>query len=508
MAVEGDWVVAVGNESDVAEFRDGASVYDLEGRLLTPGFTDAHVHPHHGGENLLGCNLLDASDAAESLEIIRRYLADHPGNGWVTGGGWSQDWFPNACPSAAALDEVAGGRPVYLGNRDGHGTWVNSAALALAGVSAATPDPSDGRIERLEDGSPQGTLHEGAMDLVQAIVPDPTPEETRAALARGQQHLLEHGITGWMDAWVDGPLHAAYRSLAAADGLVGSVVGALWWDRSGSVDQIERLELLRHEGVGRYRPTAVKLMLDGVVENFTASMLEPYEQVGGEGIDMIEPERLGEIVTRLDATGFQVHFHAIGDRAVRNALGAVEAARIANGWSGLRHSIAHLQVIHPEDLPRFHRLGVIANIQPFWACEDGYQAELTQPYLGPQRTSWQYPFASLARHGATLVGGSDWPVSTCDVFAQVQVATTRLPLEGEHEPLIPSEAIDPVTALAAFTAGSAWHNGDERRGTLARGNVADLVVVDHDPFIDGTFGEASVESVMADGEWVLGKEAR
>lgn len=509
VAVEGERIVAVGDERDVAEYVAGAEVVDLEGRLLTPGFTDAHVHPHHGGAKLLTCNLLDATDLDEARRVIADYAGRHADREWVTGGGWSQDWFPDACPPAALLDDLVPDRPAFLTNRDGHGGWANSVALARAGVTAATTDPDDGRIERLHDGSPQGTLHEGAMALIEAAMPTETDDEVEAALARGQQHLLEFGITGWMDAWVEEPLHRAYRRLAERGDLVGSVVGALWWDRSLGLDQIDRLEEWRAQAAPGYRPHAVKLMLDGVVENFTAAMLEPYDIVGGTGIDMIEPDDVKQAVARLDAAGFQCHFHTIGDAAVRNALDAVEAARIENGWSGRRHSISHIQVVHPTDIPRFHRLGVVANAQPFWACEDGYQAGLTQPYLGRERSGWQYPFGSLVRAGAMLAGGSDWSVSTCDVMAQVHVATTRLPVgDTEYEPLGPEERIDPVTALAAYTAGSAWHNHDDRiRGTVSVGNVADLVVLDRDPFVGGSFDETHVDMVLARGRVVHRKEA-
>lgn len=503
VAVEDDRIVAVGNEHDVAPWLPGADVVDLAGRLLAPGFTDAHVHPHHGGEKLLGCNLLDAEGSADALRLIAEYATGHPDEEWITGGGWSQDWFANASPSAASLDAVVSDRPVFLGNRDGHGAWANSAALAGAGIGPDTPDPSDGRIERLPDGSPQGTLHEGAAHLVERVMPTPTASDVEAALLAGQAHLLAHGVTGWMDAWVEEPLHDAYRAVAGRGELVGSVVAALWWDRQLGLEQVDRLQEWRSQDVPGYRPTAVKLMLDGVIENFTAAMLEPYEVVGGTGIDMVDPAELGEIVTRLDALGFQCHFHAIGDAAVRRGLDAVEAARGANGWSDLRHSISHVQVVHPDDIPRFHRLGVVANIQPLWACEDGYQAELTRPYLGEERSGWQYPFGSLLARGATLVGGSDWSVSTCDVMDQAHVAVTRQPAHDDsYPPMTPEQRIDPVTALVAYTAASAWHNHDSDRGSLAVGARADLVVMDRDPFVTGRLDEADVALVMAAGDWV------
>ncbi|CAN5770253.1 amidohydrolase [soil metagenome] len=502
VAVENGTIVAVGHESDVSEFVPGAEVIDLEGRLLTPGFTDAHVHPHHGGRTLLSCNLLEANDADDALDVIRAYAAQHPGDDWITGGGWSQGWFTGACPSAAMLDAVIADRPVFLVNSDGHGAWANSVALSNAGVMASTEDPADGRIERLEDGSPQGTLHEGAMDLVEAAVPVPTAEDVEAALLAGQRHLLSFGITGWQDAWVEPALHAAYQAVAGRGELIGRVVGALWWDRSGDLAQLETIEGWRAGAAPRYQPTTVKMMLDGVLENFTGSMLEPYHQVGGTGIDMIDPRRLDEYVAAVDAAGFQIHFHVIGDAAVRHALDAVEAARMSNGWSDLRHGLSHIQIVHPDDIARFHRLGVAAVFQPLWASY--YDEHLTEPFLGEDRFSWQYPFGSLVASGATLVGGSDWSVSTCDVMHQIEVATTRRPVsDRQMKPLNPAEAIDPVTGLAAYTAGSAWFNHQEnQRGTIAVGKVADLVVLDRDPFVDGPLGDALVDMTFVDGRLV------
>ncbi len=509
VAVSGGRIVAVGNEAEMTPHLGHSEVIDLAGRLLTPGFTDAHVHPAHGGEKLMGCNLLEANGAEEAVEIVARYARRHPEKEWIKGGGWSQDWFARGCPSASVLDDAVGDRLVTLVNRDGHGAWVSSAALRAARVTASTPDPPDGRIERLEDGSPQGTLHEGAMSLVEPAMPPVTVAELDEALLAGQAHLLSLGITGWFDASVDEALHRAYRRLAERGDLLGSVEGALLWDHRLGMEQIERLEEWRHQPAPGYRPHSVKLVLDGVFENHTAVMLDPYEKVGGHGIAMIDPDLLNEIVPALDAAGFRCHFHAIGDGAVRNALAAVEMARIRNGWTSLRHSICHLQVIHPDDLPRFHRLGVTANIQPVWACEDGYQEELTLPFLGTTRAAWQYQFASLLRAGATLVGGSDWSVSTCDVMEQVEVATTRIPVHDRSlEPLDSAERLDPVTALAAFTAGSAWHNHEEgRRGSIAVGNVSDLAVMDRDPFADGPFAEASVDLVMTGSGWAAGREA-
>ena len=253
-------------------------------------------------------------------------------------------------------------------------------------------------------------------------------------------------------------------------------------------------------------------MLDGVAENFTAAMLEPYLTEEGRpsersGIDFIDPVKLRAYVAALDAAGFQCHFHAIGDRAVRSALDAVGAARGANGWSDLRHHVAHIQVIHPDDLPRFRRFGVAANAQPLWAQHEEYQRDLTIPYLGEPRWRWQYPFASLVRNGVTLAFGSDWSVSTADPWKILEVAVRRIdPGNRGADPFLPDERLDLPTALAAATAGSAWVNHlDQETGTIEAGKFADLVVADRDPFeVMDAIGDTRTAATLIEGEVVAG----
>jgi predicted amidohydrolase YtcJ len=503
--VTGDRITGVGSERDLAgRIGRDTDVIDLGGRMVVPGFGDAHVHPLHGGLNLLRCDLHDAEGAEHAAGVISSYASDNPDLPWVVGGGWKYEWYERGCPSAEDLDRLVGSRPTFLSVADGHSGWANRAALALAGIDASTPDPPDGRIERNPDGSPQGTLHEGAMDLVERHLPPDTPADLERGLLAGIDRLVSLGITNWQDAIVEPHLHALYRDLAARGDLPTAVRGALWWERDGGLDQVEAFVARRDEAVGGYLPGAVKLMLDGVCENFTASMLEPYldehaRPGTNHGIDMIDPERLGEIVTRLDALGFQCHFHAIGDAAVRHALDSVEAARRANGWADLRHTIAHLQVVHPEDLPRFRRLGVVANLQPLWAQAEPAMTELTIPFLGDPRAGWQYPFGSLLRSGAPLAIGSDWPVSTADVPDQLDVAVTRAGPD-RSDPFLPEERLDLVSALSAATEGSAHVNHlDDRRGRISTGSVADLVVLDRDPFEADRVADTLVDLTILGG---------
>jgi predicted amidohydrolase YtcJ len=501
-----------------------ADVVDLAGGTLLPGFIDAHVHPVFAGDQLRRCDLTGGTTQSEYLELIRAYVRQHGGAGWVSGGGWSMDAFPGGIPTAALLDAVVPDRPVYLTNRDGHGAWVNSLALRLAGIGAETLDPADGRIERNASGNPIGMLQEGAAGLVSRLLPVASDEDWYAALLAGQSHLLSFGITGWQDAIVGDthgsgdPLHAYLR--AAQEGsLLSNVVGALWWDRDRGLEQLRELLTRRSSGRGgRFRPTSVKMMLDGVAENHTAAMLEPYLDSAGcptdlDGLDFIDPGRLAEYVTALDNEGFQVHFHALGDRAVRLALDAVAAARRANGDTGNRHHLAHLQVVHPDDVGRFAELSATANIQPLWAAHEPQMDELTIPFLGERRASWQYPFRSLQAAGATLCAGSDWPVSSPDPLLGAHVAVTRTapaPHGADRPgPFLPEQRIDLASILAAYTSGSARVNGlDTVTGAVQPGLDADFAVVDADlgQIADHEIGGAAVCQTWIRGQLVYDGE--
>jgi predicted amidohydrolase YtcJ len=496
---------------------------DLGGRMLLPGFQDAHVHPPSSGYEMLHCNLSEAYSLPEYERIVREYAAAHPDDAWIVGAGWSMDVFPSGNPPKEPLDRVVADRPVRLWSRDGHSVWVNSRALEIAGVSRHAPDPVDGWIVRDEDGEPAGTLHEGAFELVERFVPEPSTEDRIDGLRTAQTYLHSLGITAWQDAIVGGydPTFDTYVSFASSGELTARVVGALWWDRHRGIEQVQDLIALRERGLaGRFRATSVKIMQDGVIENLTAAVLEPYldadgRTTGNRGKSFVDPEELTSAVTRLDAEGFQVHVHAIGERAVREALDAFEAARAANGPNDHRHHIAHIQVIHPDDIPRFRELGVIANAQPLWAVNEGQMLHLTIPFLGPERSAWQYPFGSLVRSGAVLAMGSDWSVSSANPMWEMHVAVNRTAPSayeyggGTGEPFLPDERIDLPTALAGFTINSAYVNHlDQLTGSIEVGKRADLAVLDRDLFAHPVeeIADASVMLTFVDGERVYDAE--
>ncbi|WP_420037017.1 amidohydrolase [Streptomyces sp. cg28] len=520
VAVRGERVVAVGHDEVRELIGPRTEVVDLAGRLLIPGFQDAHAHPVGGGLEMGQCDLSGATTLAEYRQTIAAYAKANPGAEWITGGGWAMEAFPGGLPTVAELDVLVADRPVYLVNRDHHGAWVNSLALERAGLDARTPDPSDGRIERNPDGSPTGMLQEGAANLVGRLVPTVTREERVAGLLRAQELLHSLGVTAWQDALLGDHANLtdptdAYLACADDGSLTARVVGALWWDRARGTEQIEELMARRAAGTrGRFRSTTVKIMQDGVAENGTAALLGPYLDGCGcvsdnSGISFVPPEDLKKYVTELDAHGFQVHFHALGDRAVREALDAVEAARRANGRTDTRPHLAHLQVVHPDDIGRFRALGATANLQPLWAAHEPQMDELTIPFLGAERAGWQYPFGALLRSGATLAAGSDWPVSSPDPLQGIHVAVNRVaPDAPDGTPVfLPEERIGLLDALTAYTAGSAYANHlDHETGTIAKGFLADLVILDRDPFAGPPeeIGATRVEQTFVGGQRVFG----
>ena len=524
LVIRGDRIVAVGGDAEVQPHLSGADeVVDLGGRLVTPGFVDAHVHPVVGGLERIRCDLTGGETLAAYVETIGRYAA-LPDRLWILGGGWAMSAFPDGRPDRAVLDDLVPDRPVFLPNRDHHSAWVNSRVLHLAGIDRTTPDPADGRIEQDADGEPTGLLHEGAMALVERLVPADTLADLTAGLREAQSYLHSLGVTGWQDAMVHhlaaDSIHRCYLAAQDAGWLTARVAGALWWER-GDHDvpaQVALLAARREEaaqaagttaGGGRYALPHVKVMQDGVVETFTAALLEPYhgrcDHGDDAGLSFLEPELLREVVTALDGAGFGVHFHALGDRAVRDVLDAVAVAQAANGTADRRHHLAHLQVVHPDDRPRFRALGVAANAQALWACHEPQMDELTIPFLGAERAGGQYPFGDLHRDGATLVMGSDWPVSTPDPWPAIHTAVHRIDhaAPAGTPPLGPDQAVPLGVALAAYTAGSAWVTRlDDRVGALRPGLEADVVVHDRNPFETGDPGSTSVLRTYVAGDLV------
>jgi predicted amidohydrolase YtcJ len=514
VAIDRGRITAVGSRAVVEPMVGSRTrVIRLQGETLLPGFQDAHIHPVQGELTAMRCDL-NAVQADRFAEVVAGYAANHPERDWIIGAGWSVTDFPDAAPHRSALDTLVPDRPVFLWSRDGHSAWVNSRALELAGFSATTPDPPGGRIVRDADGTPSGTLREGAIPLVEELAPPPSQAEHAAALVAAQRRLHALGITAWQDASVYDPDACArqldaYRSAAEAGSLQARVAAALFWDPRRGVDQVAGfLEQAEATSVGRLRTRTVKIWVDGVVEGLTAAMLDPFLGEEGRvthnrGMALVPPRPLREAVVALDAAGLQVHLHAIGDAAVRSALDAIEAAQRANGPNDLRHHLAHIQVIHPDDLPRFAAVGATATMQPLWARHEPTMDDRTIPFLGPERTGQQYPFASLLRHGARLAGGSDWPVTSADPLLEMEVAMTRVD-HGARQgaSFLPKERLTLDQALAAFTIGSAHVSHlDAETGSIEVGKLADLALLDRNlrAADAAPLGDARVQATWVEG---------
>lgn len=471
---------------------------DLAGATVLPAFRDGHVHVLEGGTESLACDLTDAADVTEVLERVRRYAEATDDAAWLLGYSYPPEVLPGGVGRAVDLDRVVDHRPVALWSGDHHMAWCNTRALQAAGIGAATPDPPRGTIVRDADGAPTGLLLEAAMDLLAPHLPAWTADHMQRGLRLGLQRLAAAGITFAQEAAATPDRVAVYGAVADAGDLTADLDLALRVDPARWRDQVDEFGSIRADVAGaaaghaardpdggRLTAGTVKLFLDGVIEGGTGSLLEPYADApDSHGIANWELRELVAAAIALDAAGFELHMHAIGDAAVRMALDTVAAVRRANGPRERRAVVAHTHLVHPTDLPRFRQLGVVANLEPLWAQRNGVMTELTEPRLGPERSTWQYPIGSLVRDGAHVSFGSDWPVSSVVPLEGIAVATTRQTAAGDPPAgWLPGERVDLVTALRAYTVGTAHQAGAPAGvGTLAVGAPADLLVVDGDPF--------------------------
>ncbi len=488
VALAGGKIIFVGKASEAEKYlADKTKVLDLAGKMVLPGFQDSHVHLVSGGVELGQCDLNELQTEEEILARVRAYAEANPAKDWILGGGWALPVFPQANPRKELLDAVVSSRPVFLSAADGHSAWVNSRALELAGITAETPDPEDGRIERHpQTNEPTGTLREAAMGIVSRLIPEPSADEYLDGLRAGMALANRFGITSIIEASADDPILDAYSALDRNGELTVRVLASIYVDPGKGPAQVEELVRKRERYRGRIlKATASKIFADGVIESHTAALLEPYlDRPGDPGKPILEAEEFNRLAAALDEAGFQIHVHAIGDKAVRMTLDALAAARKANGPRDGRHHIAHLELIDPGDVPRFHGLGVAANFQALWAYPDTYITQLTEPILGPERSGRLYPIGSVVRSGGLFAGGSDWSVSSLNPLDAIQVAVTRRDPEAPAGPAwLPEELVDLPTAVAAYTRVGAYLSFEEKtRGSIQRGKDADLIVLDRNIF--------------------------
>jgi predicted amidohydrolase YtcJ len=507
IAIDARRIVALGSDEEISHAFRGQVDVDLKGQMVLPGFHDAHMHPVHGGIELAQCNLTDL----DSIEAITKKVGecdkDSPGSGWLIGAGWNLSLFPQANPSKELLDAISTERPIFLGGADGHSSWANSKALTLAGIERETPNPHNGIIERNAKGEASGTLRESAQDIVRAVIPPLTDEARRDGLLRGLRMANGFGITSFVEAAAGSEELAAYRALDSRGELTARVVASI------AVTNADADALMNPQDRGsdaKLRTDSAKIFVDGVLEGETAALLGPYlDNPGFSGDLKTSPEELTARVVALDRRGIQVHMHAIGDRAVRVALDAVEAARKANGPSDNRHHIAHLQMIDPLDRPRFAQLGVIANFQALWAFPDQYITDVNLPQVGQVRVDQMYPIGDVLRAGGRIVGGSDWSVSSMNPLLAIETGVTRSDPGGRITGVLnASERVSLQDMLAAYTINGAYLMHQEKlTGSLEVGKAADVIVLERDLFKipPEEIGEVAVTRTIFDGATVYSR---
>lgn len=501
LAIKGDKISFVGTDSEIeSQIGPATTIIELDGKMVLPGFHDSHIHPVSAMLKTQMCNLSGLRGLDAYLDKIRQCVKDEPGTGWLSGSGWSHANFDDDNrPDKKLLDNIAADRPITLGSYDGHSVWANSMAMELSGIDKTTPNPPAGIIERYADSQePIGLfLEDPAIQLVLKAKPDTTDEERFKALLEVQTYLNGLGITSVQDAWVELDNVGLYGTIpvyqkAAAEGLLSlRVVAALYWRPNRGMEQLERMKQVRSaSGTGNFKATSVKIWQDGVMHTHTSKLLEDYSDRPGErGLSMFEQTRLNEVVTALDKEGFQVHIHADGDGALREALDAFTLARQENGKRDSRHQVAHLELVHPDDIPRLRKLGVIANVQPMWSTSRYYIGDLINVKLGEERKRWMEINRSFLAEGITVAYGSDWFVTSPNPMDLIEAAVTRirpaLPLDDKRtaKAMLPGEEVTIGDAIASCTINGAFANfQDDVTGSLEAGKLADIVVLDKNLF--------------------------
>ena len=516
VAIRGNKILRVGTNRGIKRLRRAqTTVVDAHGGSVLPGFNDAHVHLMSGGLALSNVNLLDATTLEDIQSAVKAFAASHPERPWVRGRGWYYDPFPGGLPTRQQLDAAVPDRPAYLVAYDGHTGWANTRALEAAGITRRTPSPAHGVIVKdPRTGEPTGVLKEAAQSLMQKVLPQPTRADRLTALRAAIRDAQRLGITSVQNAGGSPDDLALFDELRAAGELQVRVYAALSITPETADADRQAIEAAREQ----YRDDpllksgAVKLMADGVIESHTAAMLAPYANKATTGSLNFSPEALTSLVDALDKDGWQILIHAIGDGAVRVSLDAIAHAAKVNPAParGRRHRLEHVETVHPADVRRFGALGVIASQQPFHGTPTPSQITVWTENIGDDRASRGWAYASIMAGGGRLAFGSDWPVVTLDPRAGIHMAVTRTTAEGLPEGgWHATERIPLTAAVDAYTSGAAWASFDEqRKGTLARDLLADIVILSADIFApDARVMDAVVEATIFDGKIVYTRPA-
>ena len=489
IAVRADKIIFVGDAKSAESYKGPSTkVIDAKGKLVLPGFTDCHVHFMSGSLGLTQVDLTGANTIEEIQKRVKDYAAAHPTLPWITGMGWQYPTFgATALPNKKILDDVMVDRPVYLVAYDGHSSWANSKALAMAGIDRNTPDPPNGKIVRDANGEATGALKEAAGDLVERLMPKPTREERLTALRKGLHEANRLGVVRVHSAGGDFEYLDLYDELRKNGELTVRQYIAYFLDPPElKPEAIEKIELARKKYNDEWiSGGAVKTMLDGVVEAHTAAMLGTYaDDTSQSGKLFWDPDKYKQAIAELDKRGLQIFTHAIGDRAVRTALDAYENAQRTNHSTDDRPRIEHIETITAEDIPRFGKLGVIASFQPLHTDPNEDTLKVWAVAAGPDRVSRAWPWRSVESTGGKLAFGSDWPVVTISPWPGVQNALTRQTAEGEPAGgWVPKERINIEDAVRGYTLGAAFAGRREKtEGSLETGKLADVIILSKDLF--------------------------
>lgn len=521
VAIDQGRILAIGTDEELAGFAKNAyRAVDLKQQMLLPAFQDVHIHPMTGGLAYSGCSLFGLDSMDKVLAKITQCVEEEPDADFIRGDGWDWGLFIGiGAPHKKYLDAIDKERPLIFGDADGHTLWINSAALALAEIDATTIDPEGGEVSREpESNEPTGVLLEGpAMDLLISKLPPPTLEEKKAGLLYAQRYLHSLGITAMQDAFVGLTGSESAQSLDAYKALLDEgllklrVKTALYWEPGQGLAQIKAMQAARKDySQGRLQVTSVKFWADGILEAYTAKLLEPYtDKPETTGLLMVPKDEIMAAVPLLDAAGFQVHIHTIGDATVRYALDAVALAQKQNGERDARHLTAHTQLVHIDDVARFAELSVIASFSPYWAYYDEYSSEINPPQIGEARMQRMYPIQELIEAGTKVSFGSDWSVTSADPLLGIETAVSRKdPHTATDVVFFPEQRISLHDAIAGYTINAAFTNFLETEtGSIEVGKYADLVVLDKNLFEIpvAEISEAKVQATMLEGELVYGK---
>jgi predicted amidohydrolase YtcJ len=476
IAVAGDTVAAVGSSAEVRKLAGGARVIDANGQMVVPGFIDAHVHFLDGGFRLSSVQLRDAKTPEEFVRRIRDFARTMPKGAWITGGDWDHQQWGGALPEHAWIDSVTPDNPVWVNRLDGHMALANSAALRAARLSRDTKDVSGGTIVRAETGEPTGILKDNAQDLVWNVVPAPPAELEDRALDTAMTYVAAQGVTSVhnMGSWRDLAVFERARNAGRLRTRIYAAVPLASWQR------LRDTVAVRGRGDGWLRIGALKGFVDGSLGSHTAAMFEPFTDAPGDrGLLVNTPEDLYAWTSGADKAGLHVIVHAIGDRAISTQLDIFERVAREDGPRDRRFRIEHAQHVAPKDVPRFAALGVIASMQPYHAIDDGRWAEKV---IGRERARGTYAFRTLLDDHTTLAFGSDWFVAPPTPLEGIYAAVTRRTLDDKHpDGWVPEQKITVEEALRAYTNGGSYASFEEReKGSLARGKLADLVMIDRD----------------------------